>query len=160
MLLSHHINQCWLIIKGSVSEEYHDGVQELYPPDLFRDYTFKMIKYPKCQWANQNMHSSLALNNSAAVLDAIAIRLLRKSKWCTTLRDVRNVARSTLQYFLIVPDSKVHGANIGPIWGRQDPGGPPWTLFSGYFQMQADQIRTAFLIWWNTYTCKTAISMR
>ena len=22
------------------------------------------------------------------------------------------------------PDSKVHGANIGPIWGRQDPGGP------------------------------------
>ena len=21
-------------------------------------------------------------------------------------------------------DSKVHGANIGPIWGRQDPGGP------------------------------------
>ena len=24
----------------------------------------------------------------------------------------------------IVPDSKVHGANMGPIWGRQDPGGP------------------------------------
>ena len=22
------------------------------------------------------------------------------------------------------PNSKVHGANIGPIWGRQDPGGP------------------------------------
>ena len=22
------------------------------------------------------------------------------------------------------PDSKVHGANIGPIWGRQDPDGP------------------------------------
>ena len=22
-------------------------------------------------------------------------------------------------------DSKVHGANMGPIWGRQDPGGPP-----------------------------------
>ena len=33
-----------------------------------------------------------------------------------------------------VPDSKVHGANMGPIWGRQDPGGPhvgPWTLLSG-----------------------------
>ena len=25
------------------------------------------------------------------------------------------------QYF---PDSKVHGANMGPNWGRQDPGGP------------------------------------
>ena len=23
-----------------------------------------------------------------------------------------------------VPDSKVHGANMGPIWGQQDPGGP------------------------------------
>ena len=23
-----------------------------------------------------------------------------------------------------VPDSKVHGANMGPTWGRQDPGGP------------------------------------
>ena len=22
------------------------------------------------------------------------------------------------------PDSKVHGAGIGPIWGQQDPGGP------------------------------------
>ena len=22
------------------------------------------------------------------------------------------------------PDSKVHGANMGPIWGRQYPGGP------------------------------------
>ena len=24
----------------------------------------------------------------------------------------------------VVPDSKVHGANMGPIWGRQGPGGP------------------------------------
>ena len=23
-----------------------------------------------------------------------------------------------------LPDSNVHGANIGPIWVRQDPGGP------------------------------------
>ena len=22
------------------------------------------------------------------------------------------------------PDSKIHVANMGPIWGRQDPGGP------------------------------------
>ena len=28
--------------------------------------------------------------------------------------------------FVVVsnPDSKVHGANTGPIWGQQDPGGP------------------------------------
>ena len=38
-----------------------------------------------------------------------------------------------------VPDSKVHGANMGPIWGRQDPGGPHvgpvnlaiWGVFPG-----------------------------
>ena len=24
----------------------------------------------------------------------------------------------------MAPESKVHGANIGPIWGQQDPGGP------------------------------------
>ena len=24
---------------------------------------------------------------------------------------------------IIIPDSKFHGANMGPIWGRQDPGG-------------------------------------
>ena len=28
------------------------------------------------------------------------------------------------QKFQSHPDSKVHGANMGPIWGRQDPGGP------------------------------------
>ena len=31
-----------------------------------------------------------------------------------------------IEYFLleISPDNKVHGANMGPIWVRQDPGGP------------------------------------
>ena len=24
----------------------------------------------------------------------------------------------------MIPDSKVHGTNMGPTWGRQDPGGP------------------------------------
>ena len=27
-------------------------------------------------------------------------------------------------YLKMSPDSKVHGSNMGPIWGRQDPGGP------------------------------------
>ena len=36
----------------------------------------------------------------------------------------------------INPDSKVHGANVGPTWGRKDPGWPmfilaPWALLSG-----------------------------
>ena len=40
------------------------------------------------------------------------------------------------------PDGKVHGADMGPIWDRQDPGGPHvgpmnftiWVGFSALFQ--------------------------
>ena len=47
----------------------------------------------------------------------------------------------------VFPDSKVHGANMGPIWGRQDPGGPhepcymgcyhikPWCVFLWYYSV-------------------------
>ena len=34
------------------------------------------------------------------------------------------VRRLKSQGNINVPDSKVHGADMGPIWGRQDPGGP------------------------------------
>ena len=27
-------------------------------------------------------------------------------------------------WYNMYPDGKVHGANMGSIWGRQDPGGP------------------------------------
>ena len=29
-----------------------------------------------------------------------------------------------IAYDDVIHDSKVHGGNMGPIWGRQDPGGP------------------------------------
>ena len=29
-----------------------------------------------------------------------------------------------LSKLVSIPDSKVHGTNMGPIWGQQDPGGP------------------------------------
>ena len=31
----------------------------------------------------------------------------------------------------VVPDNKVHGSNMGPIWVLSAPHGLPWTLFSG-----------------------------
>ena len=57
----------------------------------------------------------------------------------------------TLSYlwFMFFPGSKVHGANMGPIWGRQDLGGPHvgpmnfniwelfWFWFSGHDFIQA-----------------------
>ena len=33
-------------------------------------------------------------------------------------------SKSDLYPSLMIPDSKAHGTNMGPIWGRQDPGGP------------------------------------
>ena len=43
---------------------------------------------------------------------------LRSSPWTARYARSRSRAVSTL------PDSKIHGANMGPIWVRQDPGGP------------------------------------
>ena len=38
--------------------------------------------------------------------------------------NMRSNVRSNGEMLPIYPDNKVHGANMGPIWGRQDPGGP------------------------------------
>ena len=43
------------------------------------------------------------------------------------------MANNKLRVVFIYPDSKSHGANMGPMWDRQDPGGPrvgTWTLLS------------------------------
>ena len=40
------------------------------------------------------------------------------------LLNITNKCAHRAFYYGDIPDSKVHGANMGPIWGRQDPGGP------------------------------------
>ena len=45
--------------------------------------------------------------------------------WNLWLPDLQMSYRGLMaRHDKITPDSKVHGANMGPIWGRQDPGGP------------------------------------
>ena len=46
------------------------------------------------------------------------------------------------------PDSKDHGANMGPIWGRQDPGGP-----------HVDTMNFAIWVWIVEYHSFVTISM-
>ena len=46
---------------------------------------------------------------------------------------------------ILYPDSKDHGANMGPIWGRQDPGGPHvgpmnFAIWGGMLHLQAYSI--------------------
>ena len=45
--------------------------------------------------------------------------------WCLAFDvHLNSLPCSTTYQWLSIPDSKVHGAIMGPIWGRQDPGGP------------------------------------
>ena len=50
--------------------------------------------------------------------------------WCQTTYHPGDIAVTPTQQWSLpeikkgYPDSKVHGANMGPIWGRQNPGGP------------------------------------
>ena len=53
-----------------------------------------------------------------------------------TLNPKQFIVKMSFLDFRRSPDSKVPGANMGPIWGRQDPGGrmlAPWNLLSGPF---------------------------
>ena len=38
--------------------------------------------------------------------------------------DIQSMSLTALDQQHAHPDSKIHGANMGPIWGWQDPGGP------------------------------------
>ena len=52
--------------------------------------------------------------------------MLTPKNCCEMLLDILNQAVPLLvaKWLGGIPDSKVHRANMGPIWGRQDPGGP------------------------------------
>ena len=46
-------------------------------------------------------------------------------KHCITLQDIAlGMIATNAECSLNLSDSKVHGANMGLIWGQQDPGGP------------------------------------
>ena len=53
--------------------------------------------------------------------------------WCAGITDIvkvlfqpyqRGLQDTVLNQIYTFPDNNVHGAKMGPIWGRQDPGGP------------------------------------
>ena len=82
------------------------------------------------------------------------LRVVHASPWTTIPRgDVSGMVGS-------IPDSKVHGTNMGPNWGRQDPGGAPcWPrelchlrYFTGsYLYMSSAHISLKRTIFLNSY---------
>ena len=50
------------------------------------------------------------------------------------------------------PDSKAHGANMGPIWGRQDPGGTHVGPMNFAIWVQSGAVITQYNIAWFMYS--------
>ena len=54
------------------------------------------------------------------------LSILSVATCCGTPPDLQSGVAfvSYIEADITVPDNKFHGANMGPIWGWQDPGGP------------------------------------
>ena len=66
---------------------------------------FQRAGYVLCNVSSKSLTNALQITQCTAVINTVL---------CWTI----------LQRLMLL-DSKVHGVNMGPIWGRQDPGGPP-----------------------------------
>ena len=98
--------------------------------DLWNLHTLLWYGLPTC-----DMHSSTSvyLFSSLCIILRCHFSLL-KYHVCSTMCSHfcfaflwfghNNLSFWSRTWFITIPDSKVHGANMGPIWGRQDPGGP------------------------------------
>ena len=85
------------------------GDKPLSEPMMVSLLTYTYVTRP--QWVKETV--SVGCNYlSLPVISAIGkIPLCRSHEICTV-------------WAVAIPDSEVHVANMGPIWGRQDPGGP------------------------------------
>ena len=52
------------------------------------------------------------------------LQLRHRCAWLPDTFEYSDISKNRLRVSNTYPDSKVHRANRGPIWGRQDPGGP------------------------------------
>ena len=68
------------------------------------------------------LHTSYHISNAIALLSNLSDDLY---EWDKQIEAIHLAIRGLSQYKnTIFPKSKVHRANVGHIWGRQDPGGP------------------------------------
>ena len=83
----------------------------------------------------------VALNHILYIYIYIYMCTIRFPIHCSEDGSLGQRTRNLKQF---IPDSNIHGANVGPTWGRQDPGGPhvghrniaTWDVF---FAMQYKQ---------------------
>ena len=90
---------------------------------MAKEGKFLRLKFTVCYFVNvnitfcrsSNITASNGMYNLELRTELYLLYLLTFSHWtCVNI---------PIFIFCLNPDSKVHGANMGPIWGRQDPGG-------------------------------------
>ena len=59
---------------------------------------------------------------------------------------------------ILFPDSKVHGANMGPIWGRQDPGGPHVGPMNFAIWVHNYHSTAIHMVWLKVHNCLCSIN--
>ena len=77
---------------------------------------------PKIPFAASSMPADFM--NCKVHVDDTVLRVWRISMLKSFNVQLRSTKKRFNNRYYTNPDSKVHGANMGPIWGRHDPGGP------------------------------------
>ena len=68
--------------------------------------------------------------NCKKIYDILFAILIQSHYWAQALKSIPHTRNRVFLYIATsrllkcYPDSNVHGANMGPIWGQQDPDGP------------------------------------
>ena len=84
----------------------------------------------------------------------VGIMTILRLHWNFETSIVKTLVENLLYSFISTfPDSKVHGANMGPIWGRQDPGGPHvgpinFAIWELYYLCMNDLKQMISIIYW------------
>ena len=84
----------WTLLSGSVRALWCFLWCETFQFHLYISFRASITKMTPCYWYNDSHYN------------------------------LRQCANPLTWYTHAVPDSRVHGTNVGPTWGRQDPGGP------------------------------------
>ena len=72
-------------------------------------------------WTNVDLSSEVLCGIQMKEISHVLIKIICSMSREVTLKLSRHLSVANQ---VISPDSKIHGANVGPTWGRQDPGGP------------------------------------
>ena len=115
---SHFLNQCWNIVnwtqRNTPQGYFNQNLNIFFHENAYEHIIYEIVailSQPQCV----NLITEWALCITPTTNHGIGFLIY-------ALNSKKNLIK--IYFSIPYPDSKVHGANMGPIWGRQDPGGP------------------------------------